>query len=166
MMDVYRTFGTFHGAPMTKTAIVLFSDPKAGSEEALGRLFNALFLTYDLKERGQEVALIFQGAGTRWAAELVKADHPECTKSIAEVKVLLNSYQAEYAGNGGPIVQVVTRSTLCQRRPGVEPFGDGSALITSEPMVNCPAGSDSTVLAMPRSRWWYRLRRPRWKQPS
>ncbi|HJV21644.1 MAG TPA: DsrE family protein [Holophagaceae bacterium] len=61
---------------MTKTAIVLFSDPKAGSEEALGRLFNALFLTYDLKERGQEVALIFQGAGTRWAAELVKADHP------------------------------------------------------------------------------------------
>ncbi len=61
---------------MTKTAIVLFSDPKAGSEEALGRLFNALFLTYDLKERGQEVALIFQGAGTRWASELMKADHP------------------------------------------------------------------------------------------
>ncbi|HXB71189.1 MAG TPA: carboxypeptidase-like regulatory domain-containing protein [Candidatus Acidoferrales bacterium] len=30
--------------------------------------------------------------------------------AIGEVKVLLNSYQAEYAGNGGPIVQVVTRS--------------------------------------------------------
>src|SRR5205814_1155370 len=29
--------------------------------------------------------------------------------AIGEVKVLLNSYQAEYAGNGGPIVQVVTR---------------------------------------------------------
>jgi hypothetical protein len=61
---------------MTKTAIVLFSDPKAGTEEALGRLFNALFLAYDLKERGQEVALIFQGAGIRWATELAKADHP------------------------------------------------------------------------------------------
>lgn len=61
---------------MTKTAVVLFSDPKAGSEEALGRLFNALFLTHDLKERGQEVAFIFQGAGTRWAAEVAKADHP------------------------------------------------------------------------------------------
>lgn len=61
---------------MTKTAVVLFSDPKSGSEESLGRLFNALFLTYDLKERGQEVALIFQGAGTRWAAEVAKADHP------------------------------------------------------------------------------------------
>ena len=30
--------------------------------------------------------------------------------AIGEVKVLLNSYQAEYAGNGGPIVQVVTKS--------------------------------------------------------
>lgn len=29
--------------------------------------------------------------------------------AIGEVKVLLNSYQAEYAGNGGPIVQVITR---------------------------------------------------------
>ncbi len=28
---------------MSKTAIVLFSDPKGGSEEALGRAFNALF---------------------------------------------------------------------------------------------------------------------------
>lgn len=61
---------------MSKTAIVLFSDPKAGSEEALGRLFNALFLTYDLKERKEEVALLFQGTGIRWAAELAKEDHP------------------------------------------------------------------------------------------
>jgi hypothetical protein len=61
---------------MSKTAIVLFSDPKGGSDEALGRLFNALFLTYDLKERKEEVALIFQGAGIRWATELVKEDHP------------------------------------------------------------------------------------------
>jgi hypothetical protein len=61
---------------MSKTAIVLFSDPKGGSEEALGRAFNALFLTHDLKERGEEVALILQGAGTRWAAELSRPDHP------------------------------------------------------------------------------------------
>ena len=61
---------------MSKIAIVLFSDPKAGSEEALGRLFNALFLTYDLKERGEDVALLFQGTGIRWATELAKAEHP------------------------------------------------------------------------------------------
>lgn len=61
---------------MSKTAIVVLSDPKAGTEEALGRLFNALFLAYELKEKGRGVAVIFQGAGTRWVSEIVKADHP------------------------------------------------------------------------------------------
>lgn len=61
---------------MTKTAIAIFSDPQTGGEEALGRLFNALFVTYELKEKGQEVDLIFQGAGVRWASEIVKPDHP------------------------------------------------------------------------------------------
>lgn len=61
---------------MNKTAVVIFSDPQAGTEEALGRLFNALFLAYDLKDRKEDVVLIFQGAGTRWASEVSKADHP------------------------------------------------------------------------------------------
>ena len=61
---------------MSKTAIVIYADPKAGSEEALGRLFNAMFVAYELKEKNQEVALIFQGAGVRWASEVVKPDHP------------------------------------------------------------------------------------------
>lgn len=61
---------------MSKTAVVIFSDPKSGSEEALGRLFNALFLTYDLKDRKEDVVLIFQGAGVRWASEVSKVDHP------------------------------------------------------------------------------------------
>ena len=64
---------------MPKTAIVIFSDPRAGSDEALGRLFNALFVAYELHEKKQEVALIFQGAGVRWASELVKPDHPAHT---------------------------------------------------------------------------------------
>jgi sulfur relay (sulfurtransferase) complex TusBCD TusD component (DsrE family) len=61
---------------MHKTAIAVFSDPKAGSDEALGRLFNAMLVAYELKEKNQDVALIFQGAGTRWASEVVKPDHP------------------------------------------------------------------------------------------
>lgn len=61
---------------MSKTAIVVFSDPKAGGEEALGRLFNAMFLTLELKEKGQDVALIFQGAGARWPAEIAQPGHP------------------------------------------------------------------------------------------
>lgn len=61
---------------MNKTAIIVYSDPKSGSEEALGRLFNALFLAYELQEKKRDVAVIFQGAGTRWPAELVNVDHP------------------------------------------------------------------------------------------
>lgn len=60
---------------MSKTAIVVLSDPLTG-EESLGRLFNAIFLTYELKEKGQDVALIFQGTGARWGAEVVKTEHP------------------------------------------------------------------------------------------
>lgn len=59
-----------------KTVVVVFSDPKPGSDEALGRLFNALFLTLELKEKKQDVTLVFQGAGTRWIAEASKPDHP------------------------------------------------------------------------------------------
>lgn len=61
---------------MSKTAIVILSDPNSGSEEALGRLFNAMFVAYELKEKKQDVALIFQGTGVRWAGEVVKPDHP------------------------------------------------------------------------------------------
>ncbi|HJW08021.1 MAG TPA: hypothetical protein VJ483_00200 [Holophagaceae bacterium] len=75
---------------MSKTAIVVFADPKPGSEESVGRLSNALILTSDLKQRGEEVALIFQGAGTRWAAEVTKADHP--------MNALFRSVEDKFAG--------------------------------------------------------------------
>lgn len=61
---------------MSKTAVVVFSDPSSGTDEALGRLLNALILTHELKEDRQEVDLLFQGAGSRWPAEISKADHP------------------------------------------------------------------------------------------
>jgi hypothetical protein len=61
---------------MSKTAIVVFADPKSGGEEALGRLFNAMFLTHELKEKNQDVALIFQGAGSRWPEQVVAPTHP------------------------------------------------------------------------------------------
>ncbi len=59
-----------------KTVIVIFSDPKSGSDEALGRCFNGMFLAIELKEKKQDVALVFQGAGSRWPAELMKTEHP------------------------------------------------------------------------------------------
>ncbi len=61
---------------MSQAAIVVFSDPKSGSDEALGRVFNALAAAYDYKQNGEDVTILFQGAGTRWAGELTKSDHP------------------------------------------------------------------------------------------
>ncbi|MCG8409102.1 MAG: DsrE family protein [Phycisphaerales bacterium] len=64
-------------APATvKAAILVLSDPKPGSEEALGRVFNALAAAYDFKNRGEEVTILFNGAGTRWIGQLSKEDHP------------------------------------------------------------------------------------------
>ncbi len=58
-----------------KAAIVVLSDPKSGSAEALGRLFNALAAAYDFKQHGDDVSILFQGARTRWIGEVSESDH-------------------------------------------------------------------------------------------
>ena len=55
-----------------KAAVIILSDPKSGTEDALGRLFNGLATAYDFKHQGDEVTILFQGTGTRWAGELSK----------------------------------------------------------------------------------------------
>ena len=59
-----------------KTAIIILSDPKSNSDEALGRFFNALAVAYDNKEHGDDVQILFQGAGTRWPGEMNNENHP------------------------------------------------------------------------------------------
>ncbi len=59
-----------------KTAIIVLSDPNTESEEALGRVFNALAAAYDYDQAGNDVSLMFQGAGTRWPERLQRPDHP------------------------------------------------------------------------------------------
>jgi hypothetical protein len=77
-MSNYRMIGKISGVEiaMSKTAVVVLSDPEAATDEALGRLFNALILTQELKQLDQEVELVFQAAGTRWPARIVQPDHP------------------------------------------------------------------------------------------
>lgn len=75
--EVHEPHESAHAATTFKAAIVVLSDPKSGSqEEALGRVFNALAAAYDFKQRGDDVSVLFQGAGTRWIGELAKEDHP------------------------------------------------------------------------------------------
>jgi hypothetical protein len=58
-----------------KTAIIILSDPRAG-DEALGRVFNALALADECLKSGEEVEVVFNGAGTRWPEELARVAHP------------------------------------------------------------------------------------------
>ena len=87
----------------TKTAIVVLSDPKGG-EEALGRVFNALAAAYDFKQKRQDVQVLFQGTGTRWAALLTKPDHPvhalykAVEDTIAGVSTACHQYPADARG--------------------------------------------------------------------
>lgn len=58
-----------------KLAIFVLSNPADG-DEALGRLFNALGAAAEGLRAGDDVQVVFAGAGTRWPAELVKLGHP------------------------------------------------------------------------------------------
>jgi len=59
-------------APNKKFAIIL----QAGKEthEGMARAVHALLYATELKEKGYEVVLIFDGAGTEWAEELSSPD--------------------------------------------------------------------------------------------
>ncbi|MGI5500087.1 hypothetical protein [Lentzea sp. CA-135723] len=59
----------------SKTAVVVLSDPSTGSEEALGRVVNALATAWEFGQGG-EALVVFQGTGTRWPAVLADTEHP------------------------------------------------------------------------------------------
>jgi len=52
------------------------SDPNSKTDEALGRMFNALATAYDYKQAGEDVSVYFNGTGTRWIKELSNPEHP------------------------------------------------------------------------------------------
>src|SRR5690349_6772654 len=67
--------------------------------------------------------------------------------AIGEVKVILNSYQAEYAGNGGAVVQVVTKSG------GREFHGSGYGFLRNEDFNANDFFSNRNGVARPRYRY-------------
>jgi len=58
---------------MLKVAVFVLAD--ITSFEDLGRLVNALETVKELKDAGDEVQLIFDGAGTKWIGEVSKPEH-------------------------------------------------------------------------------------------
>jgi uncharacterized OsmC-like protein len=58
---------------MNKVAILVLADTESHGD--LGRAVNALEVAKEYKEAGDQVALVFDGAGTRWIAEFSKSEH-------------------------------------------------------------------------------------------
>ncbi len=58
---------------MAKIGIIVFSDTE--SIEALGKVSNAFMLASEALENNDNLKFIFEGAGTKWIAELEKEDH-------------------------------------------------------------------------------------------
>ncbi len=58
---------------MDKAAIIVLADTETHGE--LARLVNALSTADEFREHGDEVTIIFDGAGVRWAAELLTSIH-------------------------------------------------------------------------------------------
>ncbi|MBI3181533.1 MAG: DsrE family protein [Myxococcales bacterium] len=58
---------------MVKVAIVVLADTESHGD--LGRVANALELAKELKQAGDSVELIFDGAGTKWVPGLADPSH-------------------------------------------------------------------------------------------
>jgi hypothetical protein len=58
---------------MSKIAVMLLAD--TDTREAMGRMANALTVVKEGKEEGDDVRLVLDGAGTKWAPELAREDH-------------------------------------------------------------------------------------------
>ena len=56
-----------------KAAIILFAD--TDRPEGLGRVANALTSAREFKEAGDEIVVVFDGAGVKWVPELADEDH-------------------------------------------------------------------------------------------
>lgn len=58
---------------MPKIAVLLLAD--TDTSEAMGRMANALVTAKESKDAGDDVRLVLDGAGVKWAGELAKQDH-------------------------------------------------------------------------------------------
>lgn len=68
---------------MAKTALIVFAGTETHAE--LGRVFNAIETAREYKEDGEEVKVIFDGAGTEWIPELENPDH-DAHEAYASIK--------------------------------------------------------------------------------
>jgi hypothetical protein len=83
---------------MPKAAIVVLADTETHGD--LGRIANALTSAKEFKEAGDETTIVFDGAGTKWVAELSNPDHRlhKAFESVEDVVAGACSYCASSFG--------------------------------------------------------------------
>ena len=120
-----------------KAAIIVLSDPNSG-EDALGRVFIALAAAYDFQQQGDQVSVLFQGAGTRWFAELTKSDHP--------VHELFNAVKDTVAGVSRGCAEVFGATEEVEKS-GFDFINDNAVTGTKGlPSLRTLAAEDNTIL--------------------
>ncbi len=58
---------------MSKAALIVFAD--TDTAEGLGRAVNALTTAKEFRDAGDDALIVFDGAGTKWVAELSEPEH-------------------------------------------------------------------------------------------
>jgi len=93
-----------------------------GLMRLLGDYSTPCFLTLELKEKKQDVTLIFQGAGTRWIAEASKSDHPtHAIYAAVKDKVLVCGGCADVFGATAQAESAGARLVRDKQIPGTPP---------------------------------------------
>ncbi|HYW94845.1 MAG TPA: hypothetical protein VE870_04610 [Bacteroidales bacterium] len=58
---------------MSKVALLILADTE--THESQGRIANALEVAKEMKENGEDVKIVFDGAGTKWVPKLADPEH-------------------------------------------------------------------------------------------
>ncbi|PRY39054.1 hypothetical protein [Umezawaea tangerina] len=117
----------------SKTAVVVLSDPSTGTEEALGRVFNALATAWE-SAQGGEALVLFQGTGTRWPAVLADPAHPahELYAAVKEqvATVASGGCAAVFGATGGVDAEGIKQISQ-NRAPGTSGVASVAELVRS-----------------------------------
>ena len=116
---------------MANAAIVVLADTESHAD--LGRVVNALQAAKEFADEGDDVRLIFDGAGTQWVPELSDPEHPSNAlfESLTDI-VAVCDYCADAFHVGDEIDEsAVERVAEFNRHPSLRQLvADGYEVIT------------------------------------
>src|SRR5918995_156115 len=117
---------------MAKGAVVVL----AGIEgrEAIGRVANALVTAQEFKESGDEIVLVFDGAGTQWIRELADPEH-KYHSAFERVRDVVSG-ACSYCASAYGVVEDVERAGIplldeYEQHPSIRRLiGEGYSVVT------------------------------------